>query len=240
MNLSEMKLGDRVTIEAVKYTGCRYCALIGSCDTDIMCPEDMMFSIVPQPEQPQEPTPHWSEKFKAAERAGKRVEWHSEYTGWGWSAKGKYPNGENTGGLMWDYDYYGAKESDFRIVEEQPQDWREKLHQARAEGKVIQGFRTGGNWFDENQEKPLTFECSESQYRIKPEPKYRPLNAQEMKKLVGKIICCDNNIYNVLAFSEIDDQLTVGIIGDIWITNHALMDKYTYPDGKPVAVEVTK
>jgi len=25
MNLSEMKIGDRMTLEAVKYTGCRYC-----------------------------------------------------------------------------------------------------------------------------------------------------------------------------------------------------------------------
>ena len=51
--------------------------------------------------------------------------------------------------------------------------------QAWAEGKEIQ-FRTrSGKWVDIEEDEGLSFVYSSSDYRIRPEPKYRPFKTKE-------------------------------------------------------------
>lgn len=51
-----------------------------------------------------------------------------------------------------------------------------KVMEAYANGKKIQGTDLDGNWFD--CENP-NFDWASFNYRIKPEPKYRPFRTQE-------------------------------------------------------------
>lgn len=56
---------------------------------------------------------------------------------------------------------------------------RAELYLALAEGKTIQAQNpSGGEWFDVKIET-LRSICEEINYRIKPEPKYRPFETQE-------------------------------------------------------------
>ena len=56
---------------------------------------------------------------------------------------------------------------------------RAELYSALAEGKAIQVQNpNGGEWFDVKIEA-LRSICEEFNYRIKPEPKYRPFKTQE-------------------------------------------------------------
>ena len=56
---------------------------------------------------------------------------------------------------------------------------RAELYSALAEGKTIQAQNpSGGEWFDVKIET-LRSICEEINYRIKPEPKYRPFKNQE-------------------------------------------------------------
>ena len=56
---------------------------------------------------------------------------------------------------------------------------RAELYSALAEGKTIQVQNpNGGEWFDVKIET-LRSICEEFNYRIKPEPKYRPFKSQE-------------------------------------------------------------
>ena len=51
--------------------------------------------------------------------------------------------------------------------------------QAWTEGKKIQFKSRFGKWVDIEENDALNFEYSTSDYRIKPEPKYRPFKNQE-------------------------------------------------------------
>lgn len=51
---------------------------------------------------------------------------------------------------------------------------------AYSEGKVIQAkLITDGKWVDIDDDEELTLNCPPSDYRIKPESKYRPFKTQE-------------------------------------------------------------
>ena len=52
------------------------------------------------------------------------------------------------------------------------------IMQAFAEGKTIQ-IKQEGDWFDVGKNTEVYFSESPSDYRIKPEPKYRPFKTQE-------------------------------------------------------------
>ena len=50
---------------------------------------------------------------------------------------------------------------------------------AFAESKIIQYKNSFDEWSDTEENEGLSFVCSPSNYRIKPEPKYRPFNNQK-------------------------------------------------------------
>lgn len=115
--------------------------------------------------------------------------------------------------------------------------------QAFADGKTIQAIDPyDDEWC--NQTK-LNFEALfEGQYRIKPEPKYRPFKDseecwQEMQKhqpfgwLKG-----DKCFYNIVSVSNIDVSMA-NVSGDIVILNFSdVMEDNTFADGFPFGVKV--
>ena len=77
---------------------------------------------------------------------------------------------------------------------------------AFAEGKIIQYKNSFDEWSDTKENEGLSFVCSPSNYRIKPEPKYRPFKNQEecwqeMQKHqpLGWIKNECGNIFNIIA-----------------------------------------
>lgn len=60
------------------------------------------------------------------------------------------------------------------------------IFQAFAEGKTIEIYsRINDNWVVNDYPE---FDGHPDYYRIKPEPKYRPFNSEEMEALVGKVL----------------------------------------------------
>ena len=115
--------------------------------------------------------------------------------------------------------------------------------QAFADGKTIQAIDPyDDEWC--NQTK-LNFEALfEGQYRIKPEPKYRPFKDsedcwQEMQKhqtfgwLKG-----DNCFYNIVSVSNIDVSIA-NVSGDIVTLDFIdVMKDNTFADGTPFGVKI--
>ena len=115
--------------------------------------------------------------------------------------------------------------------------------QAFADGKTIQAIDPyDDEWC--NQTK-LNFEALfEGQYRIKPEPKYRPFaNAeecwQEMKKheYFGWIKAKDTSIPSRFIIINSIRNEEVSITSGIDFTYNELVEYYTFIDGTPVGVK---
>lgn len=129
------------------------------------------------------------------------------------------------------------------------------LMQAYAEGKTIQQRRQVGyddEWFD--VEYP-SWEGIPSDYRIKPEPKYRPFKDKEecwneMKKHepFGYVKSkCDGSYNHYKLITKVSNSTTIGKTADcvIEFENDTfchyhmvnLLDNYTFADGEPFGVK---
>ena len=115
--------------------------------------------------------------------------------------------------------------------------------QAFANGKTIQAIDPyDDEWC--NQTK-LNFEALfEGQYRIKPEPKYRPFaNAEECWQEMQKHqpfgwLKGDKCFYNIVSVSNIDVSMA-NVSGDIVTLDFSeVMEGNTFADGTPFCVKV--
>ena len=115
--------------------------------------------------------------------------------------------------------------------------------QAFADGKTIQAIDPyEDEWVDQ---AGLNFKALfEGQYRIKPEPTYRPFsNAEECWKEMQKHqpfawVKCDKCFYNIVSVSNIDVSMA-NVSGDIVILNFSdVMEDNTFADGFPFGVKV--
>ena len=113
--------------------------------------------------------------------------------------------------------------------------------QAFADGKTIQAIDPyDDEWC--NQTK-LNFEALfEGQYRIKPEPKYRPFNSAEecwqemLKHQPFGWVKGDECFYNIVSVSNIDVSMA-NVSGDIVILNFSdVMEDNTFADGTPFGI----
>lgn len=88
-----------------------------------------------------------------------------------------------------------------------------KVMEAYANGKKIQRTDLDGNWFD--CENP-NFDWASFNYRIKPEPKYRPFRTQEE---------CWNEMHKHPDFGWLKSKGTgsVGLIGTLYEKDKVLM-----------------
>lgn len=112
--------------------------------------------------------------------------------------------------------------------------------QAFAEGKEIQ-VKGGNNW---RTSEDLNFDLSPEEYRIKPEPKYRPFKSQEecWKEMLkhqpfGWLKCKDTG--NLALIGNISEDIYI-----TWATNEGhsfqfsvVFNDYTFTDDTPFGIK---
>lgn len=118
---------------------------------------------------------------------------------------------------------------------------------AFADGKTIQILNERGEWVDLTEREGLPIGILEEEpnnFRIKPEPKYRPFKDAEecweemLKHQPFGWIKSDNCYYNVVSISNIDTSMA-NVSGDIIILNFSdVMEDNTFVDGATFGVKV--
>lgn len=118
-----------------------------------------------------------------------------------------------------------------------------KMNRTKEMMKVIQAYLDGKQiqWKDRNfvdEWKNCEGEPSwhlNNDYRIKPEPKYRPLNDNEMRLLVGKVIVEKSSGNVLLVTCAKQEMYEVKIhTTQSWFTSSFLLEHFTYTDDTPV------
>ncbi len=113
--------------------------------------------------------------------------------------------------------------------------------QAFSEGKTIQSRCITGEtslWWDDNNP---TFEVDDFDYRIKPEPKYRPFNNaeecwNEMQKHqpFGWILDRYGEIYNIAKVRT--SSITICLAVGFEFYNYEEASEFTFADGTPFGI----
>ena len=120
--------------------------------------------------------------------------------------------------------------------------------QAFADGKAIQ-YRKGYEWIDIKTGEDLSFLRPPSDYRIKPEPRYRPFKTQEecWKEMlkhqpIGYIKSKkfrDNVLITKIATNYLNNELYFIIgnaSGELYYPKY-LFNAYTFADGTPFGIK---
>lgn len=108
--------------------------------------------------------------------------------------------------------------------------------QAFAEGKTIE-YNCKGNWIEH---KNFSFTDEVQNYRIKPEPKYRPFKDveecwQEMQKHKPfGWIKASHGQFLIIGFRK--DEVAFGM-NDNWHGYNYIFDSYTFADGTPFGIK---
>ncbi len=117
--------------------------------------------------------------------------------------------------------------------------------QAYAEGKAIQVkdkrlSDEEDGWYETDD---CSFNIEKFDYRIKPEPKFRPFNNAEdcwremLKHQPFGWVSGDNLFYNIVSVSNIDVSMA-NVSGDIVILDFSdVMEDYTFADGATFGVK---
>lgn len=126
---------------------------------------------------------------------------------------------------------------------------RAELYSALAEGRTIQAQNpSGGEWFDVKIET-LRSICEEINYRIKPEPKYRPFKTQEecwneMLKhqpfgwVKSKKSERHFSIGSVLWNNDFNDVfVTFAFDGMLGRSSKSVFEDFTFDDGTPFGIK---
>ena len=111
--------------------------------------------------------------------------------------------------------------------------------QAWAKGKEIQFKACSGKWTDVEENEGLSFICLPSDYRIKPQPKYRPFKNQEecwnemlKHQPLGWIKNECDNIFNIIAIFKESIKLNEC---STYYSDHCKQFKFT--DGTPFGIK---
>ena len=114
--------------------------------------------------------------------------------------------------------------------------------QAFAEGKAIQFRCKTGEWLNILSE--FDFTLSPDDYRIKPEPKYRPFKSQEecwnemlKHQPFGWIKNNEGNIFNILAM--INRNCTIKL-NECYSKYSELFKDFKFTDGTPFGIKETR
>ena len=119
--------------------------------------------------------------------------------------------------------------------------------QAFAEGKTIQ-YYYGDNWVNIRPDTAVDFSDNPSNYRIKPEPKYRPFannkecwNEMLRHKPFGwvkvKNAECDYYIIDGVYYSENYEAAVVSMSGETF-NYKEMIDEYLFADGTPFGIKI--
>ena len=112
--------------------------------------------------------------------------------------------------------------------------------QAFAEGEIIQYKNFLGEWTDIEENEGLSFICPPSDYRIKPQPKYRPFKSQEecreeMHKHpdFGLVIAKDSKImYHIYVIG-----IGYVLMDNMSISFPETFAEYEFTDGTPFGIK---
>ena len=125
---------------------------------------------------------------------------------------------------------------------------RAELYSALAEGKTIQVQNpNGGEWFDVKIET-LRSICEEINYRIKPEPKYRPFKSQEecwqemlkhqpfgwLKSKKDGRLRCIGEVYGSDEFETV--YIALSTSESLSRSSDSMFEQYTFADGTPFGI----
>lgn len=109
--------------------------------------------------------------------------------------------------------------------------------QAFAEGKIVQFKSAFGNWTDCDD---VLFNYSPKDYRIKPEPKYRPFKDKEecwQEMLKHQPFGWVKAYYGQFVITEIrDSKATIGR-NDRLLDFDYIFSNYTFADGTPFGIK---
>ena len=119
--------------------------------------------------------------------------------------------------------------------------------QAFAEGKIIQYKNFLGEWTDIKENEGLSFICPPSDYRIKPQPKYRPCKSQEecrneMHKhpdfgwVKVNVTCEYEQIVRIFDYCKTELCFNIANSDDDY-TSEMMLNSYTFTDGTPFGVK---
>ena len=119
--------------------------------------------------------------------------------------------------------------------------------QAFAEGKTIQGRTKDRLWFDLLDNKLQMSELFE--YRIKPEPKYRPFKTKEecwnemlKHQPLGGVKSKDKGYFHLIGLvqfeSEFEDvMITFATSENLARSSHSIYENYIFADGTPFGIK---
>ena len=119
--------------------------------------------------------------------------------------------------------------------------------QAFAEGKTIQYYYGGADWIDVKLDEAVDFSDCVSNYRIKPEPKYRPFKDEEecwnemlKHQPFGwvRTMNAENDYYIIdgVFYSENLDCPVVTMAGESYDYKE-MLDIYLFADGTPFGIK---
>lgn len=108
-----------------------------------------------------------------------------------------------------------------------------KVMQGYVDGKDLQyrNKKTGMDWMDTTYP---AWEWYDYEYRIKPEPKYRPLKPEEIIELVGTVIVDLDGDYYVVSGFKLHNEQPLVFIFQSWVSSLYLLKNFKYKDGTPV------
>ena len=116
--------------------------------------------------------------------------------------------------------------------------------QAWIEGKEIQYRNHHGEWIDIKGNEGVSFVNSSSDYRIKPEPKYRPFKNQEecwnemlKHQPFSSLKSKDNEYFCLIGSVNKDDTITLAIEPNTDYAYHYIFEHYIFSDGTPFGVK---
>lgn len=105
--------------------------------------------------------------------------------------------------------------------------------QAFAEGKTIQYYYVGADWVDVKPNESVDFSNDTLNYRIKPEPKYRPFKDSEE---------CWNEMqkHQPFGWTKLKGEIEYSFITDVKDDMHysEAIKKYTFADGTPFGIPI--
>ena len=119
--------------------------------------------------------------------------------------------------------------------------------QAYAEGEIIQYKNFLDEWEDIKENEGLSFICLPSDYRIKPDPKYRPFKSQEecwnemlkhqpfgwLKSIRKQEKVHIGRVFEVKDFALITLSINEGINNN----SSYFFNEYTFADGTPFGIK---
>lgn len=103
-------------------------------------------------------------------------------------------------------------------------------------GKEIQARGIGTDrWFRHDKDLQPRWNFEVNEYRVAPEPQYRPLNTEELSELVGTVLVTKDRGFHILAtaFNPISEEV---FLGNEWCDANRLYDLYLHLNGSPVGV----